>query len=71
MVCVDSIGVLAQCLFCQVPSSSPKFLEKSRGLKVDTIAYDLEDSVTLGNKALARENIVNFLGGDRPKGVGE
>jgi citrate lyase subunit beta-like protein len=54
-----------------VPSSSPKFLEKSRGLKVDTVAYDLEDSVTLGNKEMARKNIVDFLGGERPKDVGE
>ncbi|PQE27130.1 aldolase citrate lyase family protein [Rutstroemia sp. NJR-2017a WRK4] len=54
-----------------VPSSSPKFLEKSRGLKVDTVAYDLEDSVTLGNKEMARKNIVDFLGGKRPKDVGE
>lgn len=54
-----------------MPSSSPKFLEKSRGLKVDTVAYDLEDSVTLGNKEMARRNIVDFLKGERPKGVGE
>ncbi|KAA8577220.1 hypothetical protein EYC84_007211 [Monilinia fructicola] len=54
-----------------VPSSSPKFLEKSRGLKVDSVAYDLEDSVTLGNKEMARKNIVDFLRGERPKDVGE
>ncbi|KAF7878861.1 hypothetical protein EAF04_000064 [Stromatinia cepivora] len=54
-----------------VPSSSPKFLEKSRGLKVDSIAYDLEDSVTLENKEMARKNIVDFLKGERPKDVGE
>lgn len=54
-----------------MPSSSPKFLEKSRGLKVDTVAYDLEDSVTLGNKEMARKNIVDFLKGERPKDVRE
>jgi citrate lyase subunit beta-like protein len=44
-----------------VPGSSKKFLEKSRGLNVDCVAYDLEDSVTLGRKAEARANLREFL----------
>ncbi|KAH6671216.1 Pyruvate/Phosphoenolpyruvate kinase-like domain-containing protein [Halenospora varia] len=54
-----------------VPSSSPKFLEKSRSLTVDTIAYDLEDSVTPGLKASARTNIVKFLEQPRPSNITE
>lgn len=44
-----------------VPSSSPKFLEKSRSLTVDTVCYDLEDSVTPTLKPAARTNILSFL----------
>ena len=46
-------------------------LEKSRGLIVDCVAYDLEDSVTPGKKAEARLNIRSFLAQTRPKGVKE
>ena len=46
-------------------------LEKSRGLSVDSIAYDLEDSVTPRKKAEARSNIRSFLNQPRPKGVKE
>lgn len=48
-----------------------KFLEKSRGLNVDCIAYDLEDSVTPGRKAEARSNLRQFLGHERSKGIKE
>lgn len=44
-----------------VPSSSPKFLDKSRGLTVDTVCYDLEDSVTPTKKDEARHNLRGFL----------
>lgn len=44
-----------------VPASSPRFLEKTQRLTCDTVAYDLEDSVTAGKKAEARRNIVDFL----------
>lgn len=44
-----------------VPSSSPKFLDKSLGLKVDTVCYDLEDSVTPTKKDEARTNLRQFL----------
>lgn len=37
-----------------VPGSSQKFLDKSRSLAVDCVAYDLEDSVTPHRKAEAR-----------------
>lgn len=36
-------------------------LDKSRGLNVDCVAYDLEDSVTLNKKPEARSNIRRFL----------
>lgn len=54
-----------------VPSSSPKFLQKSHSLTVDTISYDLEDSVTLSNKVSARQNILQFLNKSRPPHVNE
>ncbi|KAL8750043.1 MAG: hypothetical protein Q9199_007319 [Rusavskia elegans] len=44
-----------------VPGSSQKMLDKSRGLSVDCIAYDLEDSVTPSKKPEARSNIRHFL----------
>lgn len=55
----------------KVPASSPKFLEKSRGLTVDNITYDLEDSVTPAKKPEARTNLRNFLEQPRVKGVKE
>jgi len=54
-----------------VPSSSSKFLDKSRSLTVDTVAYDLEDSVTATLKPAARSNIVNFLSQQRPAHINE
>lgn len=36
-------------------------LERSRGLNVDCVAYDLEDSVTLNKKDEARSNLRHFL----------
>ncbi|KAF2863443.1 beta subunit of citrate lyase [Piedraia hortae CBS 480.64] len=44
-----------------VPGSSSKFLHKSIGLKVDSLALDLEDSVTPSLKPAARENICQIL----------
>ncbi|KAL9612172.1 MAG: hypothetical protein Q9167_003208 [Letrouitia subvulpina] len=55
----------------QVPGSSERMLEKSRNLNVDCVAYDLEDSVTVGQKAEARTNIRRFLDQPRAKGVNE
>ncbi|KAH8792718.1 Pyruvate/Phosphoenolpyruvate kinase-like domain-containing protein [Hyaloscypha finlandica] len=54
-----------------VPSSSPKFLEKSRSLTVDTVSYDLEDSVTPSQKASARTNLLSFLSTPRPPNITE
>lgn len=48
-----------------------KFLEKSRGLNVDCVAYDLEDSVTPGRKAEARSNLRQFLGQERSSSIKE
>lgn len=46
-------------------------LEKSRGLQVDCIAYDLEDSVTLSKKAEARSLILKTLNQPIPAHVQE
>lgn len=56
---------------CTVPSSSQKMLDKSRGLTVDCVAYDLEDSVTLNKKADARMNLRRFLERDPAAGIKE
>ena len=52
-----------------VPGSSLKMLEKTRGLTADCVAYDLEDSVTVGKKAEARANIHHFLEQEPPSGI--
>ncbi|GAM86002.1 hypothetical protein ANO11243_040120 [Dothideomycetidae sp. 11243] len=54
-----------------VPGSSMRFLDKSRSLKVDTVAYDLEDSVTPSQKPTARSNLQTFLSQPRPDGIKE
>lgn len=46
-------------------------LEKSRGLTVDCIAYDLEDSVIPSKKSDARTAIRKFLAQPRSKGIRE
>jgi len=48
-----------------------KFLEKSRGIGVDCIAYDLEDSVTPSKKAEARNNLRSILSRDRASNIKE
>ncbi|KAK5044679.1 hypothetical protein LTR84_010571 [Exophiala bonariae] len=54
-----------------VPGSSQRFLDKSRGLTVDCVAYDLEDSVTPGRKAEARTLVRKALDEPIPSGVKE
>lgn len=54
-----------------VPGSSMRFLEKSRGLSADCVAYDLEDSVTPGKKAEARSQLREFLTRERVPNVKE
>ena len=54
-----------------VPGSSKKMLDKSRSLNVDCIAYDLEDSVTLGKKSEARQNLRHLLEQPRAAGIRE
>ncbi|KAI4244667.1 MAG: hypothetical protein L6R40_002871 [Gallowayella cf. fulva] len=54
-----------------VPSSSRKMLEKSQGLTVDCVAYDLEDSVSPNMKAEARQNLRSHLSKPRPAGITE
>jgi len=48
-----------------------RFLEKSRGMTVDTIAYDLEDSVTPNKKAEARHNLTDILSRPRSSSIKE
>jgi len=49
-----------------------RFLEKSRGLTaVDSVAYDLEDSVTPSKKPEGRRNILEILNRDRVAGIRE
>lgn len=54
-----------------MPGSSQKFLDKSRTLSVDCIAYDLEDSVTPGRKGEARALVRKELDNPNPAGVKE
>ncbi|KAK5725089.1 hypothetical protein LTR17_013288 [Elasticomyces elasticus] len=55
-----------------VPGSSMRFLEKSRGFQaLDSVAYDLEDSVTPSKKPEGRKNVLNILNQDRVPGVRE
>ncbi|KAL9074934.1 MAG: hypothetical protein Q9157_004204 [Trypethelium eluteriae] len=46
-------------------------LTKSRGLNVDCVAYDLEDSVTPGKKSEARSNLRSLLEQPRVEGIRE
>lgn len=48
-----------------------RFLEKSRSLAVDSIAYDLEDSVTPSKKPESRENILSILNRERTPSIRE
>ena len=54
-----------------VPGSSPKMLDKARGLAADQIFMDLEDSVAPIAKEDARKNVVAALneGGSTAEGV--
>ncbi|MCJ1310890.1 hypothetical protein MMC25_004558 [Agyrium rufum] len=54
-----------------VPGSSQKMIEKSRGLVVDNVTYDLEDSVTMNRKDEARSYLASFLNGPRARGIGD
>ena len=54
-----------------VPSSAQKFLTKSRSLRVDSVAYDLEDSVTPAKKPEARALLADFLTQPRAEGIKE
>ena len=56
-----------------MPSSSPKFLQKTHTLPtpLDTVCYDLEDSVTSTQKPLARQNITSFLSSPPPPNIAE
>lgn len=49
-----------------VPASSMRFLEKARLLTVDSLVYDLEDSISSGAKPDARRNVESILSQSRP-----
>lgn len=44
-----------------VPASTPRYLEKARGLQVDSVIFDLEDAVLPERKAEARRNLLTAL----------
>ncbi|EME79091.1 uncharacterized protein MYCFIDRAFT_57842 [Pseudocercospora fijiensis CIRAD86] len=55
-----------------VPGSSTRFLEKSRSIPaIDSICYDLEDSVTPSQKPSSRTNILEILNRARAPGIRE
>lgn len=54
-----------------VPGSSQRFLDKSRSLVADCIAYDLEDSVTPHMKAEARSLVRRAIDQPIPSGLRE
>ncbi|KAJ5683592.1 Pyruvate/Phosphoenolpyruvate kinase [Penicillium macrosclerotiorum] len=54
-----------------VPGSSQRFLDKSRSLTADCVAYDLEDSVTPHMKAEARSLVRRALDHPTPAGIRE
>ncbi|KAF1959313.1 citrate lyase [Byssothecium circinans] len=54
-----------------VPGSSKKMLEKTSTMNVDTVAYDLEDSVAPHMKPTARSNLTTLLSRPRPAGIKE
>lgn len=47
-----------------VPGSSQKMLTKSSTYSVDSVIYDLEDSVTADSKEQARQLVANHIAGD-------
>ena len=54
-----------------VPGSSQRFLDKSRLLTADCVAYDLEDSVTPHKKPEARSLVRGALDQPAPEGIRE
>lgn len=54
-----------------VPGSSQRFLDKSRSLTADCLAYDLEDSVTPHMKAEARSLVRRAIDQSAPQHVRE
>ncbi|KAF2707763.1 beta subunit of citrate lyase [Pleomassaria siparia CBS 279.74] len=54
-----------------VPSSSKRMLEKTKSMTVDTVAYDLEDSVAPAQKPEARHNLRDILSKPRPSTIKE
>lgn len=58
-------------LIYPVPGSSQRFIDKSRTLTADCVAYDLEDSVTPHKKAEARSLVRRALDQPAPSGIRE
>ncbi|KAI0470309.1 Pyruvate/Phosphoenolpyruvate kinase-like domain-containing protein [Xylaria cf. heliscus] len=53
-----------------VPGSSRKMLTKSFALAIDSVIYDLEDSVTADSKPLARDLVANHIASDAMSPLG-
>ena len=51
-----------------VPAVSEKMMHKANSLECDAIIYDLEDSIDLRKKDIAREMLIAFLSENRPDG---
>lgn len=60
-----------QVLTSTVPGSSQRFIDKSRSLTADCVAYDLEDSVTPHKKAEARSLVRRALDEPAPTSIRE
>ncbi|KAG5665031.1 hypothetical protein KAF25_008765 [Fusarium avenaceum] len=60
-----SISTFLRRAFLYVPGSSQRMLTKSSKLVVDSVIYDLEDSVTPDSKDLARRLVSDHLAGNR------
>lgn len=58
-------------LISTVPGSSQRFIDKSRSLTADCVAYDLEDSVTPHKKAEARSLVRRALDEPSPASIRE
>ena len=71
MITMSAAKIAVRLALLYVPGSSQKMLEKTKGLNVDCVAYDLEDSVTPSRKDEARSNLRRFLQKPRPVGVRE
>src|SRR5918912_2152165 len=57
--CTSNVKMFRSLIF--VPSNSRRFIEKAKTLNADIICFDLEDSVPMNEKTLARQMILETL----------